>query len=317
VFYEAGTWVVGGSQAVTQFRRIRREAILERYRKTKEYSNRKGEGKADFHDSKKVLQDVLDWEEYLFQNRRHSDFFTHRIIKVVNKDILRPILDGRITADQFLEKLEKVLATGIEERKAFEKQASESGKTQAHENILKKLEEIDQTIGSIPSWDRVSMISEASRQSTTADPSGELPAPMKTANRSSKSFSFSDSLRPDEAIITVSEPPSAGISNLPTRTGKRVDLSRQINEIVTALEKGRPGKALAVLEQVEEKQKLANQKHRRQTLLDLTVKNADSTNLKKSKPFFDKLQSLEVKFTDKNEERRSKYDLLRKMDLPS
>ena len=121
----AVTWVVLGFQGVCQYERLRRTAISQlRKRRASDKSVSVPTADDAFHDGKVVLQEVLDWFDYLHHAFRRSDFVCEEILDLVRGSMLQPEPTNRITSHRLCEKLTRILLTA---RQMYDREMS-SGK---------------------------------------------------------------------------------------------------------------------------------------------------------------------------------------------
>lgn len=79
VFSEAATWLILGPPGLTQYTRLRKDAI-----------RHKGTVQNDcFHDGCSVLPEVRQWHGYLAANLRNNDRISERILQIIEDGLLR------------------------------------------------------------------------------------------------------------------------------------------------------------------------------------------------------------------------------------
>ncbi|KAH8887377.1 hypothetical protein GQ53DRAFT_873136 [Thozetella sp. PMI_491] len=141
VLSSVATWVILSSQAYDQYRdyRQREIKILKQRRKQGEQVNAPTADDA-FHDGRNVLQAVKDWHDYLRQSIRKCDFFSERVLDLVEHHMLLADPTERYTLDLLCEKLEEILVLG---RMNYKQSLRKSGSRELPGSILQFLLEKD------------------------------------------------------------------------------------------------------------------------------------------------------------------------------
>ncbi|RWA06079.1 hypothetical protein EKO27_g9026 [Xylaria grammica] len=103
----AATWVVLGWQGIKQYQAVRKAAI----KKVKSAHEAAAADLYDdtFHDGSVVLKDVTNWHKYLRQVMRKSDPISHRLLDLIDKEVLGPDPNSRLTSAMLYEKLKNLL----------------------------------------------------------------------------------------------------------------------------------------------------------------------------------------------------------------
>ncbi|KAJ4356762.1 uncharacterized protein N0V89_004798 [Didymosphaeria variabile] len=89
IFSMAATWIVLGYQGIRQFDYIRRRAIGDIVRRTREQGSEPTIMEGDFfHDGTDILPVVKEWHKYLRASVRHTDHVTRKMLDLTENDLL-------------------------------------------------------------------------------------------------------------------------------------------------------------------------------------------------------------------------------------
>lgn len=92
VFSLAATWLILGYRGLCQFQKLRQRAPQD-----------------CFHDGKQILDDIIEWHHFLRTAIRKTDTLTHKVLDLVDEEMLVRATEQRITAASLCSKLEWVL----------------------------------------------------------------------------------------------------------------------------------------------------------------------------------------------------------------
>ncbi|KAI0402285.1 hypothetical protein F4802DRAFT_608795 [Xylaria palmicola] len=138
VFSIAATYVVLGKEGVKQYRLLRQSAI-----------ESLGIGVGDpFHDKEKVLLVVTDWHKYLRNTVRKDDWYTAKILDVVDREMLITPGEDRINGALLSEKLRRIDEEATESADGFPTYIADfiDRVTRASKGAISELEDVPRTI---------------------------------------------------------------------------------------------------------------------------------------------------------------------------
>ncbi|KAI0868367.1 hypothetical protein GGS24DRAFT_513523 [Hypoxylon argillaceum] len=130
----AATWVVLGLQGIKQFQAVR-IAALKKIKSNPKATIQNLLYDDTFHDGFTVLEDVINWHRYLRQVTRKSDPISHRLLDLIDKEVLGQTRGNRLTSDVLYNELmrplkdakndihEKIAESIIESMISFDKAA--------------------------------------------------------------------------------------------------------------------------------------------------------------------------------------------------
>ncbi|KAI1148032.1 kinase-like domain-containing protein [Nemania diffusa] len=104
----AATWVVLGLQGIKQFQAVR-IAAPKKIKSNPKATIQNLLYDDTFHDGFTVLQDVINWHHYLRQVTRKSDPISHRLLDLIDKEVLGQTRDNRLTSDVLYNELMRLL----------------------------------------------------------------------------------------------------------------------------------------------------------------------------------------------------------------
>ncbi|KAI8626710.1 hypothetical protein F5Y19DRAFT_478195 [Xylariaceae sp. FL1651] len=106
----AVTWVVLGLQGIKQFRAVREAAIKKLKSQPKLFPHAHLLCDDAFHDGNGVLEDVINWHKYLRLVMRKTDPMSHRLLDLIDVEVLSKQKHKRLTSDALYEKLIDLLS---------------------------------------------------------------------------------------------------------------------------------------------------------------------------------------------------------------